>query len=101
MVPVVTYGWLLYGARAMHHHTNATKENRTMSEAAKVLDCLMMKRFFLQDQLLQKILVMDNFEIPCKEFLLMLGVGSYANIPQHFVQIFEDTHFMRDFNQRP
>ena len=32
-------------------------ENCIMSEAAKVLDCLMLKRFFLQGQLLQKVLM--------------------------------------------
>ena len=42
------------------HHTNATKvteENCIMVEAGKVLDCLTMKRFFFQEQLLQRILM--------------------------------------------
>ena len=42
------------------HHTNAkmvTKENCIMGEAEKVLDCLTIKRFALQEQLLQRILM--------------------------------------------
>ena len=79
------------------HHTNATmaaKENCIMGEAEKVLDCLTMKRFALQEQLLQRIL-MPIQDIDCYLgstmkgiFTFVDGVRSQADIPQHLVQDF-------------
>ena len=58
--------WMvMYGARGMHYtnSTMVTKENCIMGEAEKALDCHMMKRFFFQEQLLQRILMpMENID---------------------------------------
>ena len=97
MVPVVTYGWLLYGARGMHlaNATMVTKENCIMGEAEKVLDCHMLKRFFLQEELLQRILMpMENIDGYLGNTMQeIFTFVSHADIPQYLVQDFRRQSF--------
>ena len=78
------------------HATMVTKENCIMGEAEKALDCYMMKRFFLQEHLLQRNLMpMENIDGHLRNTMQeIFTFPSHADIPQHLVQDFLKTIFL-------